>query len=218
VGFIAGGLQKGLERQKANAHLIVVDANRVHRPAFARSHDVMAQGEAASNLNHSRSQEDFMRHVDFSPLYRSTVGFDRLFTMLDSLAQPDQGQTYPPYNIERTGDNAYRVTMAVAGFDETELSIEAREHTLTVKGEKADETDNGQSGDARSDFLYRGIAARAFERRFQLADHVEVRGASLKNGLLHIDLVREIPEAMKPRRIAITAAHGQAKQIEASQA
>ena len=140
-----------------------------------------------------------MRHVDFSPLYRSTVGFDRLFTMLDSLGQPDQAQTYPPYNIERTGENTYRITMAVAGFDETELSIEARAHVLTVKGEKADEA----AGD--SEFLYRGIAKRAFERRFQLADHVEVQTASLKNGLLHIELLRNIPEAMKPRRIAIAA-------------
>jgi molecular chaperone IbpA len=156
-----------------------------------------------------------MRHVDFSPLYRSTVGFDRLFTMLDSLAQPDQGQTYPPYNIERTGENAYRITMAVAGFGEDELSIEAREHTLTVKGEKLDDNGNDES---QSQYLYRGIAKRAFERRFQLAEHVEVRGASLKNGLLHIDLVREIPEAMKPRRIAIQATGGQARQIEAQSA
>ncbi|MDG3578779.1 Hsp20 family protein [Rhizobium sp. YJ-22] len=140
-----------------------------------------------------------MRHVDFSPLYRSTVGFDRLFTMLDSLGQPEQAQTYPPYNIERTGENTYRITMAVAGFDETELSIEARAHVLTVKGEKADEA----AGD--SEYLYRGIAKRAFERRFQLADHVEVQTASLKNGLLHIELLRNIPEAMKPRRIAIAA-------------
>lgn len=154
-----------------------------------------------------------MRHVDFSPLYRSTVGFDRLFTMLDSLAQPDQGQTYPPYNIERTGENAYRITMAVAGFGEDELSIEARENTLAVKAEKADE-----NGADENEYLYRGIAKRAFERRFQLADHVEVRGASLKNGLLHIDLVREIPEAMKPRRIEIQAVQGPAKQIEAQSA
>lgn len=152
-----------------------------------------------------------MRHVDFSPLYRSTVGFDRLFTMLDSLGQPDQSQTYPPYNIERTGESTYRITMAVAGFDESELSIEAREHTLTVKGEKSEEktTDN--------QFLYRGIAKRAFERRFQLADHVEIQSASLKNGLLHIDLLREIPEAAKPRRIDIVAAQSAPKQIEATQ-
>ncbi|WP_027487961.1 Hsp20 family protein [Allorhizobium undicola] len=141
-----------------------------------------------------------MRHVDFSPLYRSTVGFDRLFTMLDSLGQPDQAQSYPPYNIERTGENTYRITMAVAGFDERELSIEAHAHVLAVKGEKAEDEPAGQS-----EFLYRGIAKRAFERRFQLADHVEVTAASLKNGLLHIDLLRNIPEAMKPRRIAISA-------------
>ena len=141
-----------------------------------------------------------MRHVDFSPLYRSTVGFDRLFTMLDTLSQPDQAQTYPPYNIERTGENTYRITMAVAGFDETELSLEAHAHVLTVKGEKSDEPAEGSS-----EYLYRGIAKRAFERRFQLADHVEVQAASLKNGLLHIDLLRNIPEAMKPRKIAIAA-------------
>ena len=141
-----------------------------------------------------------MRHVDFSPLYRSTVGFDRLFTMLDSLGQPEQAQSYPPYNIERTGENLYRITMAVAGFDESELSIEAHAHVLTIKGEKAEDEKAEQS-----EFLYRGIAKRAFERRFQLADHVEVTAASLKNGLLHIDLLRNIPEAMKPRRIAIAA-------------
>lgn len=150
-----------------------------------------------------------MRHIDYSPLYRSTVGFDRLFNMLDGVGQPDQSQSYPPYNIERTGENAYRITMAVAGFDESELSIEAREHALTVKGEKSAETDKDV------DYLYRGIAKRAFERRFQLADYVEVRGASLKNGLLHIDLVREIPETMKPRRIEIVATKSEApKAIE----
>ncbi len=153
-----------------------------------------------------------MRHFDFSPLYRSTVGFDRLFTMLDSLGQPDQAQTYPPYNIERTGEDAYRITMAVAGFDEAELSVEARENTLTIKGEKSEE--NGEE----TQFLHRGIAKRAFERRFQLADHVEIRAASLKNGLLHVDLVREIPEAAKPRRIAITSLSSQPKQIEAQNA
>lgn len=152
-----------------------------------------------------------MRHVDFSPLYRSTVGFDRLFSMLDGIGQPEQAQAYPPYNIERTGENAYRITMAVAGFDESELSIESRANVLTVKAEKADE-----NKESEGEFLYRGIAKRAFERRFQLADHVEVQNASLKNGLLHIDLLRNIPEAMKPRRIAIVSdiAHAP-KQIEA---
>ena len=152
-----------------------------------------------------------MRHVDFSPLYRSTVGFDRLFTMLDSLAQPEGSQTYPPYNIERTGDDSYRITMAVAGFSEEDISLEAHRNVLTIKGERKDR----EEGD-ESKLLYRGIASRSFERRFQLADYVEVSGAALKDGLLHIDLKREIPEEMKPRRIEITAAPaGTAKQIEA---
>ena len=150
-----------------------------------------------------------MRHLDFSPLYRSTVGFDRLFTMLDSLGQPETGQSFPPYNIERTGENTYRVTMAVAGFAENELAIEAKENTLSVKGEKKTETTAKES-----EFLYRGIGARTFERRFQLADHVEVKGASLENGLLHIDLVREIPEAMKPRTITIGNGKAKAKQLD----
>lgn len=152
-----------------------------------------------------------MRHVDFSPLYRSTVGFDRLFSMLDGLGQPEQAQAYPPYNIERTGEHNYRITMAVAGFDESELSIESRANVLTVKAEKADE-----AKESEGEFLYRGIAKRAFERRFQMADHVEVQNASLKNGLLHIDLYRNIPEAMKPRRIAIVSdVTDEPRQIEA---
>ena len=154
-----------------------------------------------------------MRHVDFSPLYRSTVGFDRLFTMLDTLGQPESGsQTYPPYNIERTGEDAYRISMAVAGFSDEDISIEAHRNVLTIKGEKADE----QGEDKQ--FLHRGIAARAFERRFQLADHVEVEGAVLKNGLLHIDLKRSIPEELKPRRIKISSASVATKQIEAKPA
>ncbi|MBB3952180.1 Hsp20 family protein [Aureimonas jatrophae] len=152
-----------------------------------------------------------MRTFDFAPLYRSTVGFDRLFSMLDG-ASANEAQSYPPYNIERTGENAYRITMAVAGFAENELSIESRENTLTVKGEKADDKTEG------AEFLYRGIAGRAFERRFQLAEHVEVRGATLQNGLLHVDLVRVIPEAMKPRRIEIATANGNAKAIETAAA
>ena len=139
-----------------------------------------------------------MRHVDFSPLYRSTVGFDRLFTMLDSLAQPDSGQSYPPYNIERTGEDAYRISMAVAGFSEKDIAIEAHRNVLSIKGERKDET-NGEG----TEVLYRGIAARSFERRFQLADHVEVKGADLKDGLLNVDLVRNLPERMRPRTIPI---------------
>ncbi|PZN54548.1 MAG: molecular chaperone [Proteobacteria bacterium] len=152
-----------------------------------------------------------MRQLDFSPLYRSTVGFDRLFTMLDSLGQPDGAQTYPPYNIEKTGENAYRISVAVAGFSEDELSIEAHRNVLTIKGERKEE--NTQEG---RELLYRGIASRAFERRFQLADHVEVEGATLKNGLLFVDLKRNIPEELKPRKIAISAAPSRAKQIEAT--
>ena len=139
-----------------------------------------------------------MRTFDLSPLYRSTVGFDRLFSMLDNVAGFDAGSSYPPYNIERTGENAYRITLAVAGFAENDISIEAKQNTLTIKGEKQAKTD-----EKKGEVLYQGIAARAFERVFQLAEHVEVKGAALENGLLHVDLVRQVPEAMKPRRIAI---------------
>jgi molecular chaperone IbpA len=140
-----------------------------------------------------------MRTFDLAPLYRSTVGFDRLFSMLDNVAGFDGGTPgYPPYNIERTGENAYRISVAVAGFSDPELSIEVKEDTLTIRGEKQVKTE-----DDKSQVLYQGIAARAFERVFQLAEHVQVRGASLENGLLHVDLVREVPEAMKPRQIPI---------------
>jgi molecular chaperone IbpA len=154
-----------------------------------------------------------MRAIDFAPLYRSTVGFDRLFSILDGLAQPEPTPAYPPYNIERTGENAYRISMAVAGFGEDEITIESRENTLTVKGEKTEKKDGEEA-----EFLFRGIASRSFERRFQLADHVEVKTASLENGLLHIELVREIPEAMKPRRIEIAKPGKKIKQIEAKAA
>ncbi|HEY7458363.1 MAG TPA: Hsp20 family protein [Xanthobacteraceae bacterium] len=149
-----------------------------------------------------------MRSFDLTPLYRSTVGFDRVFSLLDSFGGPD-GTTpaYPPYNIERTGENAYRISVAVAGFTNDELNIEAKENTLTIRGEK-----QVNEKEEKGEVLYQGIAARAFERRFQLADHVEVRGASLENGLLHVDLVREIPEAMKPRQIPI--GNGKSKVIE----
>ena len=150
-----------------------------------------------------------MRTFDLSPLYRSTVGFDRLFNLLDSASGVETAQPYPPYNIERTGQNAYRVTMAVAGFGEGDLDIQAKENVLTVKGEKKEEKQEGER-----EVLYRGIAARAFERRFQLADHVEVTGASLENGLLHIDLVREIPEAKTPRSIPISTSTPAAPAVE----
>jgi molecular chaperone IbpA len=150
-----------------------------------------------------------MRQIDFTPLYRSTVGFDRLFNMLDSVSGFDAGPTtYPPYNIERLGENEYRITTAVAGFGESEISIEVKEQTLNVAGvKKPDEQER--------EFLHRGIAARTFERRFQLADHVEVKGADLEDGLLHIDLVRNVPERLKPRNIAIGNGRA-AKPVEAS--
>lgn len=141
-----------------------------------------------------------MRHFDLSPLYRSTVGFDRLFNLIDQAAGLESVPTYPPYNIERTGENAYRITLAVAGFAENDLSIETKESTLTVRGAKQSEQ---EAVDQNREVLHQGIAARAFERRFQLADHVTVRGAALENGLLHVDLIRELPEAQKPRQIPI---------------
>ena len=138
-----------------------------------------------------------MRQFDLAPLYRNTVGFDRLFSMLDQLVGVESAPTYPPYNIERTGENAYRISVAVAGFTDADLSLEVKENALTLKGEK--KVSEERSGEV----LYQGIAARSFERRFQLADGVQVTGAALENGLLHVDLVREIPEAKKPRRIEI---------------
>ena len=148
-----------------------------------------------------------MRHTDFAPLYRSTVGFDRLFQLIDSFGNVDaDAPTYPPYNIERHGENEYRITMAVAGFAQDELKVELKESTLTVRGEK-------KPADKETEFLHRGIAQRGFERRFQLADHVVVKGADLVDGLLHIDLVRELPERMKPRTIAIGGGET-TKQIE----
>ncbi len=149
-----------------------------------------------------------MRTFDLAPLYRSTVGFDRLFDMLDGF---DSAPGYPPYNIERIGENAYRISVAVAGFAENDLSVVAKENTLTIKGEKQakEETKTGE-------VLYQGIAARTFERIFQLADYVHVRGATLENGLLHVELVREIPEAKKPRQIQI--GNGQPKVVEAKAA
>jgi molecular chaperone IbpA len=139
-----------------------------------------------------------MRTFDFSPLYRSTVGFDRMFSMFDELEVEGSVRGYPPYNIERTGENAYRISVAVAGFTDADLLIEAKENRLAIRGEK-------QTNEEAGDVLYQGIAARPFERSFQLADYVEVKGASLENGLLHVDLMREIPEAMKPRAIPIAS-------------
>jgi molecular chaperone IbpA len=138
-----------------------------------------------------------MTTFDFSPLFRTSVGFDRLATLLNSAHRVEQSGGYPPYNIEATGENTYRITMAVAGFSESELSITSEPNTLQVKGDKSDSSSD-------SNYLYKGIGTRSFERKFNLADHVKVSDARLDNGLLHIELEREIPEAMKPRKIAIT--------------
>jgi len=137
-----------------------------------------------------------MREFDLSPLYRSAIGFDRLANMLDNANRNDNQPSFPPYNIELLGENEYRITMAVAGFENDELNIQSESGTLVVTGQKTEQPQDRK-------YLYQGIAARNFERRFQLADHVKVITASMENGLLHIDLMREIPEAMKPRKIQI---------------
>jgi molecular chaperone IbpA len=149
-----------------------------------------------------------MTSFDFSPLFRSTIGFDRLGRMLDQ-ALVDEGSSYPPYNIEKTGDDAYRITMAVAGFGEDEISIVTQENTLHVSGK-------AKAADEQTEFLYRGIAGRAFERRFQLADHIKVVGAQLVNGLLHVELVREVPEAKRPRTIKVETGVVQQKLAKAA--
>ena len=140
-----------------------------------------------------------MRTFDLSPLFRSTVGFDRLSRLMDAAARVDESAlAYPPYNIERTGEETYRITMAVAGFGEGDLNVVTQDNQLLISGKNAKD-------EAENSFLYRGIAGRAFERRFTLADHIRVSGASLVNGLLHVELVREVPEAMKPRQVKITS-------------
>lgn len=150
-----------------------------------------------------------MRSFDLSPLYRSTIGFDRLFSLMDQVNDFGAPKpTYPPYNIEKLSENAYRISLAVAGFGEGDLSIEAKENSLVVKGEKHEDAEKRDS-----EFLFQGIAARAFERQFQLADYVTVTAAKLENGLLHIDLVREIPEAKKPRQIPIGVTNGGAEKV-----
>ncbi len=147
-----------------------------------------------------------MRTYDFSPLYRATVGFDRVADMLDRVLTQDAGQTtYPPYNIEKIDENAYRISVAVAGFSDADLNVEQREHQLVIAAKR-------EKDDAAQTYLHRGIATRSFEKRFQLADHVRVTGAVAEHGMLHIDLVREVPEALKPRRIEIGA--GNATAIE----
>lgn len=151
-----------------------------------------------------------MRNFDLTPLYRATVGFDRVADLMDRVLATDVAQpSYPPYNIEKTSDDAYRITIAVAGFAPDELSVDVKENALIVTGRKVPE-------ESPRSYLHRGIATRAFERRFHLADHLRVTGAAHTDGMLHIDLLREIPEALKPRRIEI--AHGADLQAEAVEA
>ena len=139
-----------------------------------------------------------MTTFDFSPLFRTSIGYDRLASLLNSANRLEQGAGFPPYNIQKAGEDRYRITMAVAGFSQDELNITTENNRLVVTGEKAEEKETDDNA-----FLYRGIATRSFERRFNLAEHVRVTGAALDNGLLHIELEREIPEAMKPRTIEI---------------
>ena len=148
-----------------------------------------------------------MRNFDLAPLYRATIGFDQIADMMDRVLTTEINQpTYPPYNIEKTADDAYRISVAVAGFADADLSVDVKENALIVSARKADENQN------RS-YLHRGIATRAFERKFQLADHVRVTGASHADGMLHIDLVREVPEALKPRRIQIMSGDSVEKDV-----
>ena len=148
-----------------------------------------------------------MRNFDLAPLYRATVGFDQIADMMDRVLASDMGQpTYPPYNIEKTADDAYRISIAVAGFADSDLSVEVKDGALIVSARKAED-------DSDRTFLHRGIATRAFERKFQLADHVKVTGASHADGMLHIDLVREVPEALKPRRIEIASGDATEKDV-----
>lgn len=154
-----------------------------------------------------------MRSIDLSPLFRATVGFDRMMNMLDAASRLDDSAfSYPPYNIEKTGEDTYRISMAVAGFAESDLDVIVKESSLVVTGKKAKEEES------EGTYLHRGIANRAFERRFDLADHIKVTGAGLVNGLLYIDLVREIPEAMKPRTIKIESRAPKAAKVIGSKA
>ncbi|WP_017444999.1 Hsp20 family protein [Gayadomonas joobiniege] len=155
-----------------------------------------------------------MKTFDFTPLYRSFIGFDHLADLMDSAARTDKSAGYPPYNIETTGDDKYRITLAVAGFGEDELEIKLENNTLVVTGQKADQTVDENTADASKRFLYKGISERNFERKFQLSDHIKVSGANMDKGLLYIDLYRQVPEALKPKNIPINAAAGQNELLE----
>ncbi len=152
-----------------------------------------------------------MTTFDFTPLYRTSVGFDRLASLMSSANRQDQGNSYPPYNIRTMGENHYQITMAIAGFAEADLDITTELNRLVITGKRADEKEE------KGEYLHRGIATRSFERRFNLADHVKVVAASLENGMLHIDLERELPEAMKPRKIKIGKAVTRLLDVEAEE-
>jgi molecular chaperone IbpA len=184
-------------RRSAAALEIGRAATTFDTEAAEQGSPVLARKGGAEPNDYCSDEEDSeMTTYDLSPLYRTAIGFDRLADMLTNAARVD-GNGYPPYNIESRSEDEYRISMAVAGFSESDLDIVTEQNTLTVSGSKAERDDDER------EFLYRGIATRAFERRFQLADHVRVISARLENGLLHIDLKRELPEQMKPRRIEI---------------
>jgi molecular chaperone IbpA len=181
-------------------------------PDRGRRTEAKGLGHGGAPRHSDRSKEDrIMTQFDFSPLFRSTIGFDRLSRLLDEGLRGHETPSYPPYNIEKTGADSYRIVMAVAGFAESELELTQQENTLLIAGRKAD------LANEQTAYLHRGLATRAFERRFQLADFIRVAGATLENGLLHVDLVREVPEAMKPRRIPV-AATGATASLEAKAA
>jgi len=193
--------------QWARAALAVPTVAGLERKALrlAQQRHVIVIRTVPTAIVASVKEDSAMRQFDLSPLYRSTIGFDRLFNMIDQAAGLETVPSYPPYNIERTGENAYRISIAVAGFAPTDLTIETKENTLSIRGSREPRSENEA---AKREILYQGIAARSFERRFQLADHVVVTGASLENGLLHVDLLRELPEAQKPRQIPIATEGG----------
>jgi molecular chaperone IbpA len=178
-----------LKTLRASLHRWALEADPVRAPAAVRR---------AARIHVAHTEDVAIRTYDFSPLWRSTVGFDRLFDLINNEI-PNVQDTYPPYDIVRTGEESYRVTLALAGFTPEQITVTAHQNRLIVTGAK------GDNGNGKQDYIYQSIAARPFERNFSLADHVEVEGATFDNGLLHIDLVRRVPEAMKPRRIEIGA-------------
>lgn len=168
---------------------------------FYRLHRSLPVGGSKDRVMVALKEGNIMRQVDFAPFYRSTVGFDNLLNWFDSRTHLDDGSSYPPYNIERLSDDSYRISMAVAGFSQDEIDIETHCNQLAIRGEKISENNDNEG----REFLYRGIASRSFERRFHLAEHVKVIGAELSDGLLHVQLKKEMPAELKPRKVEIRA-------------